>query len=311
MDENLDINDQVRNMARAELAKREIARRLQEAPGEPAQEESFVGKLPRNIAIGLTHAGRNIHNVPHDLARALENATKDIGNAALIRVPGVPSFQPKQPLSSMLPYDTESYADVFGQKGPGTFSDRLIQKTVEHSPEIIALGQALRKASPYLFRSAAAKPYTQAAELLQKEGIEYIEPPKELIEDARQFLKSTKANRDLIARAETGHIPSLHKLQSDLGRVSAGYARNPFSFAERDFGRAGFQTREALLQHQQNELRRLGAEEAADLYQKGLDQYRTYHKLKHPVRATAALALSQTPIPGYIKYLGKFLGGSD
>ncbi len=39
------------------------------------EEPGFLSKLPRNIAIGLTHLGRNVHNLPHDITKGVESGS--------------------------------------------------------------------------------------------------------------------------------------------------------------------------------------------------------------------------------------------
>jgi len=283
--------------------------RLIEKLNQPDRNESFLGKLPRNVTIGLSRLGHRTLNAPHDLIQSLERHLTALGEDVSQGMPG-PQMKtdPYRPPSSYIPKQQEyNFAEMLGQTGKPTLSDTAIQKGIEYSPELATALKGFMKASPYLFKRMAGKPYGQTSDVLKEAGVTHMEAPSELIQDAKQFFKDTKANRDLIKKAEEGHIPSIHKLQSDLGRISAGYARNPFSFAERDFGRAGLSTREAILEHQQNKLKEMGMEEAADLYQKGRDQSRIYHKLKHPVRAVTALAVSQTPLPGYIKHLIKAL----
>ena len=44
---------------------------------EPQSTDSN-GSYIKDALIGLTHAGRNLHNMPHDLVEALENGTKGL-----------------------------------------------------------------------------------------------------------------------------------------------------------------------------------------------------------------------------------------
>ena len=52
------------------------------------QPDGFFHKLPRNIATGLAHAGRNLHNLPHDLAHF-----GDVVGSGIGRMFGAPEFQ--------------------------------------------------------------------------------------------------------------------------------------------------------------------------------------------------------------------------
>ena len=85
----MDYTDEQKQAARAELAKRELARRKGSIPKEEEDPGAYLDSLGpqegshplRDIIIGLTHAGRNLHNFPHDIAQGFEQATAPIGQA--------------------------------------------------------------------------------------------------------------------------------------------------------------------------------------------------------------------------------------
>lgn len=107
---------------------------------QPEQEESYFN-LPRSILAGLTNLGRDLHNLPHDLAFGAENSINNVGDY-LSKLTGKNiHFKNPHALSNVLPNDKTNYANVFGQKGEGTLLDTLVQKAVEHAPELYAGGQ--------------------------------------------------------------------------------------------------------------------------------------------------------------------------
>ena len=84
-------------------------------PPEDDQESAWK-RIPRDVLIGLTHAGRNLHNLPHDLA--------SLGEWPIEKLRGKPF---EHPLSSYLPNDTENYAETWGQNGKGSTLDNVLQ----------------------------------------------------------------------------------------------------------------------------------------------------------------------------------------
>ena len=130
--------------------------------------EGFLQKLPRNLEIGLFNQRQNAVNLPHDLVSSLEqqgNALGQIGNkyfpiekyAGNNRLPFSGNNKPYKNISEYLPNEQYDFAKMFGQQGAPTFSDTLIQKGVEHAPEIIGGMNALRNVLPYLTRRGASK----------------------------------------------------------------------------------------------------------------------------------------------------------
>lgn len=116
-------------------------------PYEDNQESAWK-RIPRDVLIGLTHAGRNLHNLPHDLSALAEWPIEKIRGKHF-----------EHPFSSYLPNDTENYAETWGQKGSGTTLDNALQKGVEYAPDVIGGLNALRslKILPHLTRKGASK----------------------------------------------------------------------------------------------------------------------------------------------------------
>lgn len=259
-----------------------------------SQKESFLQKLPRNVAIGLTHAGRNIHNLPHDIAQFGDVVGSKIG-----RTLGAPELQNQNSnFASYLPNDTQNYFDVWGQKGSGTSADTLIQKGVEYAPDIIGGINALRslKILPHLTRKGASKNIVKAREIGKNKNISPLDVNSDLIEDTRQFLPNTTPYRNLIDEAGYGDYNKLFELQSDLGKHAGGLSKDWFSKANRAHGRAGLQVRSNILNEMKSSLRKEGHEDIADLLTKGQDEYRRYMKFK-PYRNALGVAVGAATLP--------------
>jgi len=249
-----------------------------EVPFEDNQESAWK-RIPRDVLTGLTHAGRNLHNLPHDIASGADYIGSGIGRAL-----GAKEFQNGQSshLADYLPYDPQSYADVFGQKGQGTTADNLIQKGVEFAPDVIGGLNALRslKLLPHLTRKGASKNIVKARESGKSRNMGPLDVNPELIEDTRQFLPNTTPYRNLIDDAGYGDYNKLFSLQSDLGKHAGGMSKDWFSKANRAHGRAGLEVRGNILNEMKNSMRQQGHGDIADLLTKGQDEYRRYMKFK-------------------------------
>lgn len=255
-------------------------------PYQP-KEEGFLNKLPRNVLIGLTHAGRELHNLPHDIVHLGDVVGSKIG-----RMFGAPELQDRDSdLASYLPYDTQSYADVWGQEGQGTPADNLIQKGIEFAPDIIGGMNALRGLGllPYLTRRGASKSLVKARQIGREKNIAPLDVSPDLIEDTRQFFPNTTPYRNLIDEAGYGDYNRLFDLQSDLGKHAGGLSKDWFSKANRAHGKAGLQVRGNILNEMKQSLKQQGHGDIADLLTKGQDEYRRYMNFK-PYRNALGVA---------------------
>ena len=242
-------------------------------------QESAWKKIPRDVLIGLTHAGRNLHNFPHDIVSGVDYVGSGIG-----RMLGANEFQngKSSHLANYLPYDEQRYADVFGQKGQPSGLDTVIQKGVEYAPDIIGGVNALRslKILPHLTRKGASKNIVKARELGKNRNMGPLDVNPNLIEDTRQFLPNTTPYRNLIDNAGYGDYNKLFSLQSDVGKHAGGMSKDWFSKANRAHGRAGLEVRGNILNEMKNSMRQQGHGDIADLLTKGQDEYRRYMKFK-------------------------------
>lgn len=249
-----------------------------EVPFDDHQESAWK-RIPRDVLIGLTHAGRNLHNLPHDIASGIDYVGSGIG-----RMLGAPEFQNGQSshIADYLPYDPQNYAETWGQKGAGTTLDNALQKGVEIAPDVIGGLNALRslKILPHLTRKGASKNIVKARELGKTKNIAPLEVNPDLIEDTRQFLPNTTPYRNLIDEAGYGDYNKLFSLQSDLGKHAGGMSKDWFSKANRAHGRAGLEVRSNILNEMKQSLRKEGHGDIADLLTKGQDEYRRYMKFK-------------------------------
>jgi len=261
----------------------------------PEQDESFLQKLPRNVAIGLVHAGRDLHNLPHDIASGVDTVGSSIG-----RFFGAPELQNQNSnLASYLPYDKQNYAQALGQQGAGTGMDKAIQLGAEIVPSFWSGANTLRqmKILPYLTQKGAAGTLSKASKIAKTRNIAPINVSPELIEDAAKFFPNNSAYNNMLEGARYGDYNSLLHLQSDLGKHASEYAKSLFSSAaERIHGRAGMATRNKLLGEIHEGLQSQGHEDISHLLRKGQEEYRRYKKFK-PYRNMGMAAGAAYSIP--------------
>jgi hypothetical protein len=270
----------------------------------PAPEQEAFYKQPiRDVGIGLAHAGRNLHNLPHDLAHGV-----DVAGSAIGRLFGAPELKNNNSnLASYFPNDEQNYSDVFGQKGEPTFAHKAVQKGIEFAPDIIGGINALRSVGllPHLTRRGASKKLRQVSKLNAQGKIKPLNVNPELIEDMAQFLPKTAPYRNALEEAHYGDYQKLFNLQSDVGKESAARARDIFSSAERSHGRAGFKSVNALLDNMHKEIQAQGLVKESKLLSEGRNDYRR-HKKFLPYRnalllAGAGMAIPRNSITDFIK----------
>lgn len=270
--------------------------------------ESVMSWLPKDILAGLMGLGRNVGGYTVSLTKGVENLA-DIGRKVFGNIPAPhPTLEaPDTPYSEQLQgllnqAIPEDYAQKYGPKNQGLL-DAMIQSGITHAPELAIGGGLARIAAPLVLRRAAAGPLNQAARMATERNIAPLNISRELIEDTRQFLPNTAPYRRLIDKAMTGDYHALFRLQSDLGRASREYARNPFSAAERHFGRAGGDLRHELLGEKARALEEAGHADIAEAQRLGQEQYRRYMQARPYIRGGALLLAQQTGMPSYLRKL--------
>ena len=266
--------------------------------------EGFWSKLPRNILIGLTHAGRNLHNLPHDLVQGAENLGESFGNKINFPLPkevqekldSMPKHKQFK-LSEHLPNDTESYADVFGQKGEGTLMDKVIQKGFEHAPELIGVGGAIKagfRKFPVSQRGAARQ-LKEAEKLINERGINNFQMNYPLLQETAPFLPKTNATGEMLQGVINGEYSPAFALQSQVGKHARDLAKSPLA-SERLLAPKARELKQAILHEMEQALRSTGHHKEADLLKGGIEDYAKYMKFKE--KAWPILKILGVPTSG-------------
>ena len=268
-----------------------------------APEESFLSKLPRNVAAGLAYVGHRTLNAPHDITQGIEGGinrlgkylSKDLSPQEMAAF-GNPKFNSN--LSGHIPTQQDyNFAQMLGQKGPGTFADRAIQTGIEYAPDVLTGINAFRSV-PFLTRQAATRRLNFARGMGADRNMGTLNINPQLIEDTRQFLPNTTPYRDAIENAHYGDYNQLFNLQSTVGQQSAPLARmrNFLNPAMRAHGREGLRTQNRLLDAMYEDLGAQGHHDIADMIRQGRTDFRSYSKVK-PYRNALALAAAAYAVP--------------
>jgi hypothetical protein len=250
--------------------------------------EGFLKKLPRNIAIGLAHAGRNLHNLPHDVVRGFENSIQSFGNDINTK-----DLLPKElkeamgrkeknlNISDYLPNDLSSYAEAFGQIGEGSLMDKIIQKGIEHSPEIAGITGLARsglRRFPVTQRGAARQ-LREAEELINQRGINNFQMNIPLLQEVSPFLPRTRATGEMIQGIINGEYSPAFALQSQVGKHARDLVKSPLA-SERLLAPKAQELKQAILHEMEQALRSTGHNAEADLLRGGIEDYAKYMKFK-------------------------------
>jgi hypothetical protein len=232
--------------------------------------DSFLHKLPRNILIGLTHAGRNLHNLPHDVSKLAEWPIEKLAGPL------------KHPLSSYLPNDEQDYSDVFGgNKNENTLMDSLIQGGIEHAPELIGAGGLIKSGLRKLpiTQKGAARQLKEAEKLIEQRGINNFQTNYPLLQEASQFLPKTHASGEMLQGVINGEYKPAFALQSQIGKHARDLAKSPLA-SERLLAPQARELKGVILHEMEQALRSTGHHKEADLLKGGIEDYAKYMKFR-------------------------------
>lgn len=267
--------------------------------------EGFLKKLPRNIAAGLGQMQRKIFNTPHDLAQMAEGAIKNIGRPFMSKEQQQMLDEiPFNPVSENIPHQSEKdFAKFFGQEGEGTLMDKILQKGIEHAPDIASigkLGHEVLKKAPIINRYATRQLKKGRKEAI-KENVNLPSVSWESLQQSVPFLPNTHATREMLEKARNGNFDAIFSLQSQVGKHARTLAKSPLP-ADRLLSSQARELKQTLMHEMETGLREKGYGEIADLMKGGINDYRKYmkfrekampifKKLKWPTSGLAVLGL--------------------
>lgn len=206
----------------------------------PPKEEGIGTWLPRDIMIGLLNQRQNLVNQPYEFAKSLEdlgkgintNFDKQFGLEKLLKGQNVNI--PELNTSSYLPHEQNDFAKLMGQEGEPTTGSWLIQKGVEHAPELLGLAQ-LARGIPITARGiinrmsrhkqeALGNARTQYGDLFNEaaqEGITHAIPPVGILRNRDLITRNSSAKHHRLYNQylENPTLENAHWAQSELGSL--------------------------------------------------------------------------------------------
>ncbi len=227
----------------------------------------FWKNLPRDIAIGLTHLGRNTANLPHDISKLAEWPAEKL-------------FGPlKHPLSSYLPYDTENYGDVFGQKGEPTMLSNLIQQGIAHAPDIVGGAGLVRGGARRLMGTHYIDQVRRFAR--ENPNLNFSYTPQ-TVQQAERFLPRSIASNEMIEASNAGGFNPSFSMQSQIGHHQRTLERSPLAAEQRRAPQAG-DLKQNMLGQLYNVLEGAGFPNEAATLRRGINNYRQYRQVMNAV----------------------------
>lgn len=257
--------------------------------GAPAQtEESFLSKLPRNITAGVAGLGHRIMNAPYDLGQSVEHGLQSFQG---IQMPGDEyiSRSQQQDYSAQIPHQQDhDFAQMLGQQGDGTLSDRMIQGMIAHAPEVVGAGKlgvmgakagvnAIKglsnKFNPDPFKAIQAghdtlknklsKGFESVGKEVKKRDIGSIPINPKIFKDIKEIGPKTRQFKSFVDKAKDGDFDRLRKLQTELFNRGTKRKASPLG-SEQDVGEEMLSLRDDINDLIHSHLAKSGSKDLAE-----------------------------------------------
>ena len=210
----------------------------------PPKKEGIETWLPRDIMIGLLNQRQNVINQPHDIAQNLEQQGQEFGQSVNKTLPMEKYFEnkksptgnnkPYKNISEYLPHEQNDFAKLMGQEGAPSTSSWLIQKGIEHAPELYGISSLLRHL-PVTAKGIMKKLSKNKSEVLNEaksdysnlfkeasnEGLNFAIPLNIVKNNAKEIVKNSipKYHTSLTKYMDHPSIENAHWAQSELGAL--------------------------------------------------------------------------------------------
>jgi hypothetical protein len=200
------------------------------------KKEGLGTTLPRDILIGLLNQRQNFVNMPHDIVQNIEKTGQGI-NKGIDEAFGLDKLNlrgPEYKISDYLPSEQNDFAKLMGQNGTPNTGSWLIQKGVEHAPEILSLASLMRslpvtsrtimtKMSKHkkLALNEAKQDYGQLFNEAAQQGITHAIPPVDILKNRKLINQnsSSKYHRLYNDFLQNPTLENAHWAQSELGSL--------------------------------------------------------------------------------------------
>lgn len=276
------------------------------AQKQPEEEQGFWGKLPRDILIGLSNLGHSTQNMPYDLAKNIEQQGMDFGQEIHKKLPmfGVPNKKSyfeelvgnfnkehnvpesmknqdwNQSLAEHIPHQPEyDFAQMLGEKDGGTLVDKIIQKGVEHIPDISGLTALMRGGAR---RLKGTYQLNKVEKSVKEKGLSNFNYPSSMIKQAKKYLPPSEATKEMISQVQSGNYSPAFSMQSQVGHHQRNLANSVLP-ADRLLAPKVGDLKQNMLGHLEKVLREENLHEDADLLRTGIRNYGQYMRVKNAV----------------------------
>ena len=258
-------------------------------PSPQEDSQSFMNRLPRNIATGAVKGLVDIGNLPYQLASAFEKPM------------GARKFSLPEGFAEKLHIQEPDYSKLFGLKGELSPSDKAIQLGSELiSPfaeeKLAQLGiKGLSKLPGYaeklanlpsklpLTQAAASKPYGQIEAAVEEAGLKNFPVNPENLSEAKKILVARHPFKHeaekIISEAKKGDYKDVFRLQEtlkDIGRDMKSSGKK----LERRSAKSPDSLAAKILSGIQGHMAKGGLNEEAELLGDITGNYRRYKKLE-------------------------------
>lgn len=247
---------------------------------------SYPPHVAQQVLAGLGEGGKALANIPHNIFDELANReiTPDwLRTGEIPEDIGVEKFLGLQPTKR----SDELLRALPAIYGGGKLTGKGVSKVTKAvgAPD---LKQALRdtQAKVNEANSKAGKIFEHVEQEFDARNIPKIPIDSKLINEARELLSKTLANKRLINEAKKGDYKALRKLQGDLrNKGEKGLASD--ELANNDLGEKMFEVRDEINSSIQKHLENQGHEDLADALNKVRKDYR---KIKQTYHSTTKLS---------------------
>jgi len=200
------------------------------------KKESTASNLYKDVMIGLLKQRQSVVNTPHDIVHGLEsmnNIRKLLSFKNYIgKNPPKPNLN--HPISQYLPNEQNDISKLMGQEGTPSTESFLIQKGIEHAPELLGLASIARKV-PLTAKGIMKQMSKHKKEAIQnakteygglfneanQQGLTHVIPPKSALDNRAMITANSQSrhNRALNDYIQKPTLENAHWAQSELGSL--------------------------------------------------------------------------------------------
>jgi hypothetical protein len=189
------------------------------------------------MLIGLFNQRQNTVNTPHDIVHGLESVNNIRKLLSFDNYIGKNAPKPTldHPISKYLPNEQNDFAQLMGQKGEGSTVDNIIQKGIEHAPELLGLRSIFKGKLPITSKGITEKlskdkqlalnqaktEYGNLFNSAKEQGITHAMPPQSALDNRARITANSqnKHNRALNEYIQNPTLENAHWAQSELGAL--------------------------------------------------------------------------------------------